>query len=263
MEIAELIRKQPVLFYFGLANLLAVFLMAGFAWFDHRELLGENVWKKPIKFALTTWILAWTFVVLFSLHPNIKLFNKVAWWVIVLLGIEVVLISVQAARGVRSHFNQATWYDGMIFSVMGLAITIHTVVVAVAAWQFFKWNGEGTVSAATLWGIRLGLVFFVLFSLEGFAMASRLAHTVGAADGGRGLALFNWSRTAGDLRVAHFFGIHAVQVLPIAGLLLGRFLPAPSLAITILFSATYGLFSLHLFIQAMRGKPFLPFLGNG
>ena len=75
---------------------------------------------------------------------------------------------------------------------------------------------------AYLWGIRLGLAIFLLGSLEGMQMIARGAHTVGLADGGPGIAFFNWSTRAGDLRIAHFLGIHALQALPAAGWLIDR-----------------------------------------
>ena len=54
--------------------------------------------------------------------------------------IEAVLIVVQAARGVQSHFNVATPLDGAIFSIMGITIAI--VVLAALYSGFVIWRAR-------------------------------------------------------------------------------------------------------------------------
>ena len=83
-------------------------------------------------------------------------------------------------------------------------------------------------------------------------MAAQLAHTIGAPDGGPGLPVVNWSRQYGDLRVAHFIGIHSLQVIPVFG-----YYVAKSNRSVQLFAAGYFILTVFLFIQAFRQIPVL------
>lgn len=103
-----------------------------------------------------------------------------------------------------------------------------------------------------IWGIRLGIILFVIFAFEGGVMARLLSHTVGAPDGGPGLPIFNWSSQYGDLRVAHFIGIHSLQIIP----LFGYYIAKTNRSVQI-FTAAYLIVTVFLLVQAFRGMPLL------
>jgi hypothetical protein len=84
-------------------------------------------------------------------------------------------------------------------------------------------------------------------------------HTVGAADGGPGLPITDWSTLHGDLRIGHFVGLHALQVLPILAFLLLR-LPVPERTRTRLLAVAGSGYAGVLVLttwQALRGQALL------
>jgi NO-binding membrane sensor protein with MHYT domain len=86
-----------------------------------------------------------------------------------------------------------------------------------------------------LWAIRLSIMIFVIFSFEGFAMGSTLNHSVGALNDNSNLFIMGWSKTVGDLRVSHFIGMHALQVLPVLS-----FYVLKNTKLTIVVALLYG-----------------------
>ena len=85
-------------------------------------------------------------------------------------------------------------------------------------------------------------------------MAARLSHTIGAPDGSEGFPIVNWSKSYGDMRIAHFFGMHALQILPLVGFYLSK-----NIRTIVIVSVIYFAFVSLVFIQAMMGKPLLGF----
>ena len=241
---------------------------------DPRTITGAPAWLKPAKFAASIAIYTFTLAWIFSLIPKWGRTRRiVGWTTAVAMVLEIALISLQAFRGTTSHFNFATLLDGAVFTTMGAAIVVQTfatVAVAVALWR------QEFADRALGWALRLGMTMTIVGALTGGLMtgptsqqldAARAgermtvvgAHTVGGPDGGPGLPGTGWSTDHGDLRVAHFLGLHALQALPILTLVLAR--PRLSdvvrLRLTITGAASYiALFGI-LLSQALRAQPVL------
>ncbi|MFA6087722.1 hypothetical protein [Mucilaginibacter sp.] len=241
---------SPALYYCGLAHFALFVLMLIISQFDQRQLLGINLWTKPMKFALSIAIYSLTWPLFLQYLPFERIKKRFINFSVFALSFEMVCIATQAARGQLSHFNNAGLYNSLVFSLMGIIIVSQTLFALYIGFLFFKVKAV-QIPAALLWGIRLGIIMAGIFAFEGGMMATRLAHTVGASDGGQGLPFFNWSRIAGDLRIAHFMGLHALQIVPLFAFFTGF---KNARAVIIFAAAYFALVSLLLY-NAMQGRP--------
>src|SRR5262249_41184079 len=126
--------------------------------------------------------------------------------------------TMQAFRGTISHFNNATPFDSIVSLLMDAADSLNGAFLFVLL--IFALQSKYDVSRSVQLGIVFGMVIFFAGCAVGGLMVMRGQSGVGVAPGGPGLPLLNWSTKGGDLRVAHFLGIHALQILPIASWLI-------------------------------------------
>ncbi|MGH3939149.1 MAG: hypothetical protein ACRDTG_11050 [Pseudonocardiaceae bacterium] len=251
-------RGHPGLFWFSvtMAALAGALVVASVV--DGRTLLGAPLWFKPLKFALSFMLygaaLAWMLAKLD--RPGRR--SQLAGWVIVAAsGIEMVIIVGQAARGRRSHFNDDSAFDEMLFSIMGMTIAVLWLATLGIALQFFRRPGP---DPATTWAVRLGLLIALTGMGLGMLMIGGDAHAVGVPDGGPGLALVGWSTTGGDLRIGHFIGMHALQILPLlAATLAAATRLNATIRLRLILVAAVGYAGLVALVtwQALRAQPLL------
>jgi hypothetical protein len=224
------------LFHFGLAIICALALLV-----DLPPVTGVHPALKPLKFAISVGLFLGTLAVLLpqvSMQPRAQMFFS--WLFLATMLLEMGAIVYQSVRGTTSHFNTATSSDSRIWFLMMGAIVVATLgmfaLALAATLSPLKPVAPWPASSMMTWAWRLGLWLLLLAAVSGFSMGGRLAHSVGGADGGPGMAFTNWSKSHGDLRVSHFFALHALQTLPLAAWTIQQ-MPLGSLLQWLLFSA--------------------------
>lgn len=240
-------------------NVMLLVLSVAALPFDSRRILGLNPWIKPIKFELSVILFLLTMTVLISAVGRtgrwVRTRRFIGWGIAGAMIAENSIIAMQSLRGVRSHMNFATLFDGVAFGIMGGFIALNTMLVAVLLVLYLVTKTE--LPRALTWGVRLGLLVLLAGSVEGSMMVTHGAHVVGAADGGPGLPFVNWSTQHGDMRVAHFFALHALQAFTLVGLGLSntRMKVAVQSALVFVVAVVYAGVVWLLFAQAMAGRP--------
>ncbi len=240
--------RNETLFYFGFICLVFSILFLVLTKISDTQVYNVSAWYKPFKFAFSIFLFSWTMAWYCYYLPsfNINYFN---WSTIILLGFEIIYITIQANKGQLSHYNISTPVYSALYSMMALAASLVTIYTAYVGLLFFT-NDFPTLPDYYLWAIRLSILIFVIFSFEGFVMGSRLTHTIGGEDGGVGIPLLNWSTKFGDPRIAHFIGMHALQVLPVLSFYLLKNTKA-----TIILAILYAFLAVFTLVQAFQGKP--------
>lgn len=205
--------------------------------FDSRLVIGAPVWIKPMKFAISIILYTGTLAWMLSFVEGLP---RLVRWIggLTALGfvVELVAIFFQAARGVGSHFNMSTALDGIIFSLMGIFVIVIWVMNIITAVILVRQKMDNRPFA---WSLRLALLVTAVGAGIGFFMTQPTpdqiaavqagetisvagAHSVGVEDGGPGLPFVGWSTEGGDLRIAHFVGLHALQIIPLLGIFINR-----------------------------------------
>ena len=227
---------------------------------DNRMLNGEPIWLKPFKFAVS-------FAILFATlaWASKKLSRPWRKSLVLVTGagasaaaffFEMSYIGAQASRQELSHFNEATPFHEMMYGLMGTGATVLMLTVSIVAVATLL-DRDARIDQCLRLSIGLGFLLTVVLT---FWVAGELAGNGGRYIGtpsvnGPKIPIVGWSMEVGDLRPAHFFALHAMQVLPAVGYIASRLdLPKRLLWVVTLL---YASFTMLVFTAALRGIPLI------
>lgn len=226
-------RFSPLLtLVIGLHAALILIGIAGLA-LDSRTILGAPLWAKTTKFAVSITLycasLLWMLTQLKS-RPRLARFIATGSGIVMVLEIGVILVQ-NIARVVPAHYNVATGFDVVMWNIMAISIVVFWSLNVVAAIFLLREKMPNRVVATA---VRLSLLIAIIGMALAFSMTAPNATQMAALKSGQLLNLYGahnvnalvdgqtrmipflgWNMDGGDLRIAHFVGLHAVQVLPL------------------------------------------------
>jgi hypothetical protein len=263
LGLARMRQDAPLFTTLGLALVLSLLPTLAAMQIDDRLFQGDSIWLKPVKFQIALAIYTLTLAFYARWLPPATQASRLvrAYCVVVAMTMvgEIIWVGGAAALGTASHFNTASPVWAALYGLMGIFAVILTsasLVFGVAIWRNANSGLPGALHLAVALG--LGLTFVLTVPVAGY-LSSAGGHFIGVpAAGDSGLPIFGWSRSVGDLRVAHFLATHALHAVPLAGLLATLLLPdRAARSAVLLASAGYAALVVATFVQALAGQPFL------
>ncbi len=229
---------------------------------DPRLFEGASTWIKPMKFQLSVglylltaaWFMAYTRPAFQHSRRRSLLSGLLAAGALY----EVLYISLQGSLAEASHFNNNDALHSLLYSLMGIGALLLTAMVGWQGVEVARHRQSG-LTGVLRWSIAIGLVLtFVLSVIAGFTISTLDSPIVGMEKATiTPLLGFGWATNAGDVRVAHFIGTHAMHLLPLAGWVLSkRRVPYAGFWLGA-FSLSFLLGWWFVYQQALAGRPLL------
>lgn len=218
-DLVQRIRSaSPLIWWTVIAMLVLSVICVALQYADPRLINGSNVWHKPAKFFSSLAIQFATVGWGLSLLPAAEQARRsIRWSVAVMVAagwLEMAYIVFRASRAEASHFNRSSIAADVLYSLMGLGAVAMMVVAGFVGYRLWRNRNDNLLKESVALGLMLGAV---LGGVAGAYMSSQYGHGVGGdPTDAMGTGFFGWSTTGGDLRIAHFAGLHAAQIIPLA-----------------------------------------------
>lgn len=250
---SDVLEASPALTKTGLLFLALFVVCALLSQADPRLINGISVWIKPAKFYLSLSLHSFTIAAALLLLPEgvraSRGIRASATIMVAMMAYEMIYITFRAARGEASHFNDQTLVPQMLYALMGFGAVVIMLATAYVGYRILRDGPPTLLARATGWSFIAAALLTIWTAGTLSQMGS---HWIGGdMSDATGLPLLGWSRTGGDLRSAHFFGLHIMQAVPGVAFLGSRALVwATATGFTVATVACY--------ILALSGQPLIP-----
>ncbi|GFE67008.1 hypothetical protein [Litoreibacter roseus] len=199
-------------------------------------------------------------VVLTWLSPQLQTADWMGWMAGIMAASLVYMVGFiggTAALGISSHFNDSSPFLRKLELTMAVLAAVVTAPMAILGGTVLM-DGGFALSRTVQHASAAGLIFGTVMT---FVAAYHLGVRQGPFFGEkpvreRRMPVTDWSLDRGDLRVAHFFATHMMQVTPFAALLAVWLFPegtAYTAALTV--TVVWGWLTVRSYRHALAARP--------
>ncbi len=267
-SLAAMWRLNPGMFLLAIISLLSLCLSLIGLCNEHTIIQGENAWIKPLKFSLSFVLYAGSLIFISQYLSASKKFLKITSNVALLGAVaELAAIISQSMLAPLAGLPIMAGVETMLWYAVKISIMPVAFAVIAMLWMLLKEKHLPPILGSSIcWGTVLAIVGFIPGFLlllpdsmqHAFTNQDAYGQLIAHASASSRIPYLGWSKVVGDLRVAHFFGLHALQILPLIGYGITKgFVDLSVLRQKVLVSIsgfTYFAFIILLTFQALRGE---------
>ena len=212
--VKEQLKRNSILFWYGLINIFFFVFCFGISLFDKTEVLGKNAWYNPMKYYLSTGIFIWSMGWYLYFLNNIVQRRIITWCLLITSLTQTSIVLLQSISGLPPFYTNNTPFNNLVCNFQLTNYVVFFVLMLVITYLFY-FQKKNSKSQHFTWGIRLGMIVFLIGLLIGFYI---LINFINASDNNYNVALneivFN-KKKQGNFIIPFFLGIHGLQIIPL------------------------------------------------
>ena len=206
--VQEQIKRNSIFFWYGIFNFVLFSICIGFSLFDDTQVLGKNAWLFPMKYYFSIGIFIWSMGWYLYYLNNVAHRNVLIWGFLITTFVQTSIILLQSYRGTSSFYNNNTPFDDLVSSIQTLSQNVFIILMLVTTYLFY-FQKKNSNSQHFTWGIRMGMIVFLIGLLLGVYMM-KVYGNIESDFGSSAL-----SKKLGNLKIPFFLGIHGLQIIPV------------------------------------------------